>query len=216
MLNILNPYPLVFCPAICYNIGMILKCPEVSGLKRVICILSTLCICMMLLPARLNAAEICQQSRFSSTFLQNWLCRDWTEERWIHEFSDAKAAGFDSLIIQSTYDIVRGDCTGNKQDMSSYPAAESFCMFPSEQYADYQVYVAADAQTISLRYAALSDADVAIWIDEEPLAITSLLATGAMDAWATSEIPTAINAGYHTLRIEMQEGVINLNWFKLN
>ena len=117
LLNILNPYPLVFCPAICYNIGMILKCPEVSGLKRVICILSTLCICMMLLPARLNAAEICQQSRFSSTFLQNWLCRDWTEERWIHEFSDAKAAGFDSLIIQSTYDIVRGDCTGNKQDM---------------------------------------------------------------------------------------------------
>ena len=86
-------------------------------MKRVICILSTLCICMMLLPARLNAAEICQQSRFSSTFLQNWLCRDWTEERWIHEFSDAKAAGFDSLIIQSTYDIVRGDCTGNKQDM---------------------------------------------------------------------------------------------------
>ena len=86
----------------------------------------------------------------------------------------------------------------------------------AEQYADYQVYVAADAQTISLRYAALSDADVAIWIDEEPVAITSLSATGAMDAWATSEIPTAINAGYHTLRIEMQEGVINLNWFKLN
>ena len=132
-------------------------------MKRVICILSTLCMCMMLFPEHINAAEIRQKSRFSSTFLQNWLCRDWTEERWIHEFSDAKAAGFDSLIIQSTYDIVRGDCTGNKQDMSSYPAAESFCMFPSEQYADYHSSQnGGDALALALE--AAKQTDVQLWL----------------------------------------------------
>jgi hypothetical protein len=85
-----------------------------------------------------------------------------------------------------------------------------------DQYADYQVYVSADTKILALRYAALADADVAIWIDDEPIAIAHISATGAMDKWSTAEIPTTIKAGYHTLRVEMQGGVINLNWFKLN
>ena len=85
-----------------------------------------------------------------------------------------------------------------------------------EQYADYQVYVKEDAQKLVLRYATLGDADVAIWVDEEPIAITRLEATGAMEKWTTKEIPMAVKAGYHVFRIEMQEGVININWFKLN
>ena len=85
-----------------------------------------------------------------------------------------------------------------------------------EQYADYQVYVKEDAQKLVLRYATLGDADVAIWVDEEPIAITRVEATGAMEKWTTKEIPMAVKAGYHVFRIEMQEGVININWFKLN
>lgn len=85
-----------------------------------------------------------------------------------------------------------------------------------EQYADYQVYIPNDAQTLTLRYAALGDAAVAIWTDDEPAAVASLTATGAMDKWLTAEIAVSLAAGYHTLRIQMQEGVMNINWFKLN
>ena len=85
-----------------------------------------------------------------------------------------------------------------------------------EQYAEYQVYVPNDVQTLTLRYAALGEADVAIWIDDEPTAVSSLTATGAMDEWQTAEIAVSLAAGYHTLRIQMQEGVTNINWFKLN
>ena len=88
--------------------------------------------------------------------------------------------------------------------------------FAESQYADYQVYIPSDVQTLTLRYAALGKAIVAIWIDDEPTAITSLAATGGMDEWTIAEIATSLKAGYHTLRLEMQEGVININWFKLN
>lgn len=85
---------------------------------------------------------ICGKSiptKFTSTFIQNWYCRDWTLERWVQEFSAAESAGFDSMIIQSTYDIVRGECPdgGNKHDPSSYSSVQSFCMYPSEHETDY-------------------------------------------------------------------------------
>ena len=88
--------------------------------------------------------------------------------------------------------------------------------FAESQYADYQIYIPNDVQTLALRYAALGKAIVAIWIDDEPTAITSLAATGGMDEWTIAEIAASLKAGYHTLRLEMQEGVININWFKLN
>ena len=88
--------------------------------------------------------------------------------------------------------------------------------FAESEYADYQIYIPSDVQTLTLRYAALGKAIVAIWIDGEPTAITSLAATGGMDEWTIAEIAASLNAGYHTLRLEMQEGVININWFKLN
>ena len=59
-------------------------------------------------------------------------------ERWEEELTDMKSAGFDSLIIQSVYNIERGNCEGsNKQDISSYPSVVSSCLFPSEIDATY-------------------------------------------------------------------------------
>ena len=83
-------------------------------------------------------AEKCP-SRFRATFIQNWCCRDWTQQRWEQELGSAKQAGFDSVIIQSVYDIVRGECPQgeNTQDPDAYSSAESFCMFCSENTATY-------------------------------------------------------------------------------
>lgn len=108
-------------------------------MKKMLCILCAVCFSLAApsYPGA-NAAAADKPPAFSATFLQNWLCRDWTQERWTEEFTDAADAGFDAVILQSVYDIVRGSCAGaDEQDASAYPAAESFCMYPSQQAADY-------------------------------------------------------------------------------
>ena len=50
------------------------------------------------MPAASSAAGA--PRRFTASFIQNWYCRDWTQERWEQEFTAAKSAGFDSLILQ--------------------------------------------------------------------------------------------------------------------
>ena len=105
----------------------------VINMKRVISFLCTVVLCFTMLSnmeITSNSVEnnAQQKTKFSASFLQNWLCRDWTEARWIQEFETAKSAGFDSLILQSTYDIIRGNCDtgGNAQDANAYSASESF------------------------------------------------------------------------------------------
>lgn len=113
------------------------------------------------MPAASSAAGA--PRRFTASFIQNWYCRDWTQERWEQEFSAAKSAGFDSLILQSTYDIVRGDCTGEKQDTAAYPSAESFCMFPSASKTTYHSSQnSGDALALALEAAKATD--MKLWL----------------------------------------------------
>ena len=138
-------------------------------MKKIICILCAVCFSILILNDTKTHAESdnteSKPSKFSATFIQNWLCRDWTKERWVQEFSDARTAGFDSLILQSVYDIVRGNCTdsGNAQDMHAYPSAESFCMFPSKQPATYHSSQnAGDALTLVLE--AAKETGMQLWL----------------------------------------------------
>lgn len=83
------------------------------------------------------------------------------------------------------------------------------------QAVDYQIYVPENTSTIALRYAAYGKAAVAIWIDGEPQAITTLSATGSMTTWGTAEIPMTLDKGKHTMRLEVSTGVVNIYWFQL-
>lgn len=83
------------------------------------------------------------------------------------------------------------------------------------QAVDYQIYIPEASETISIRYASLGKTDVAIWEEDEPLAIGSLSSTGNMTTWATIEIPLKLNKGKHTLRLEVQSGVANIYWFQI-
>jgi len=107
-------------------------------MKKSICSIITVIICAFTLSP---CKALCDASeyKFTSSFIQNWYCRDWTKERWIAEFNAAKDVGFESLILQSTYDIVRGECSDedNKKNPSAYPNTQSFCMFLSEKEATY-------------------------------------------------------------------------------
>ena len=84
------------------------------------------------------------------------------------------------------------------------------------QYVDYQVYLPAKATSIDIRYAAYGDADIALWIDGEPVVITTLAATGSMTQWNKAELPLTVTSGSHTLTIEIQSGIANIYWFKFN
>ncbi|MBR4628590.1 MAG: DUF4434 domain-containing protein [Ruminococcus sp.] len=130
-------------------------------MKKKLSIMISAIICTAAVPADSHAAG--SPWKFTSSFIQNWYCRDWTEERWEQEFTAAKSAGFDSLILQSTYDIVRGDCAGNKQDTAAYPSAESFCMFPSAISATYHSSQnSGDAIELALKAAKATD--MQLWI----------------------------------------------------
>lgn len=74
------------------------------------------------------------RGKFTSTFIQSWLCRDWTAQRWEQEFESAKEAGFDSLILQSVCELsyTQNDTSASKQDSSSYTCTSAYSMYPSE------------------------------------------------------------------------------------
>lgn len=131
-------------------------------MKKRSSLLTAAVICLTsAVPAGVTAAGT--SARFTSSFIQNWYCRDWTAERWEEEFSAAKSAGFDSLILQSTFDIVRGKCMGEKQDPAAYPSAESFCMFPCSTGTNYlSSQNSGDALELALKAAKATD--MQLWL----------------------------------------------------
>ena len=83
------------------------------------------------------------------------------------------------------------------------------------QYVDYQIYLAETSSTISIRYAAYGKTEIALWDDDNPIALATLTATGSMSNWATCEMPLTLDKGKHTLRLEVQSGVANIYRFQI-
>ena len=59
------------------------------------------------------------------------------------------------------------------------------------------------------------EGNMVVWLDGDPMALISLEATGGMSIWKTQSFPVNIPSGKHSLRVEMQEGVINLAWLQI-
>ena len=83
------------------------------------------------------------------------------------------------------------------------------------QHVDYQVYLAEQSSTVSIRYAAYGATDIALWDNGDPIVVTTLEATGNMSNWLTHEVPLTLGKGKHTLRLEVQSGVTNIYWFQI-
>ncbi len=75
-----------------------------------------------------------QHGRFHATFLQGWLCREWTAERWQLEFEAAKDAGFSAMILQSVCDLsyTPSEANTDKQDHNQYQLTNAYAMYPSD------------------------------------------------------------------------------------
>ena len=105
-------------------------------------ILATAIIIAMFSTILNTAAE--SESKYTSTFIQSWLCRDWSEQRWDAEFSAAKDVGFDSVILQSVIDLTyeQTDTSKSKQNFESYSLSSVYSMYKNCKSAD----VSADGQ----------------------------------------------------------------------
>ncbi len=134
-------------------------------MKRIVAAFAAALICCAgIIPSDTSHAEH-RSGRFAATFIQNWYCRDWTQERWNEEFHAAGDAGFNALILQSVYDIVRGECSegSSPQDCSAYPHTESFCMYPSSYKMTYHSSQnSGDALELALSAAKAND--MQLWI----------------------------------------------------
>ena len=88
-------------------------------------------------------------------------------------------------------------------------------VFSTGQAVEYQIYNSQASSQIQLRYAG-GEGSMVLWVDNEPLTIAQMKATGKMTQWETITVSANISAGKHNLRLEMQEGVVNLAWFQCN
>ena len=68
----------------------------------------------------------------SGSFLQSWICRDWTYSRWDQEFAAMKELGMDHIIIQSVYDGSFHQGKAEAQDWQSYTLRGYLGLYPSE------------------------------------------------------------------------------------
>lgn len=87
-------------------------------------------------------------------------------------------------------------------------------VFSTGQAAEYQIFVENSASQLLVRYAG-GAGNMNIWLDDDPIAVASLTATGSMTTWQTKSISVDIPAGKHRLRLEMESGVVNVAWFQV-
>ncbi|MBQ2541411.1 MAG: carbohydrate-binding protein [Paludibacteraceae bacterium] len=87
-------------------------------------------------------------------------------------------------------------------------------VFSPGQAAEYQIYVDKNATQLQVRYAG-GAGNMTVWLDDDPVAVSPLPATGNMTTWQTQTIPVDIPAGKHLLRLEMESGVVNVAWLQI-
>ncbi len=94
----------------------------------------------------------------------------------------------------------------------------------SGEWLEYTIDVEAGVYVLNARYSAPRssypssyDGRYKVLLDGELIATHSVLSTGSWDTWATIALATVqVENGQHTLRVEIEEGSFNLNWFQLN
>ena len=114
------------------------------------------------LPVGASAAEA--PHKFTASFTPTArFCQEWDEERWEKEFADAKNAGFDSLILQSSMDYIRESCQGNEQNPADYEYTAKYCLFPTKAEAD-KLPTVNDGDGLELALKAAKANDMQLWL----------------------------------------------------
>ena len=96
-------------------------------------LLTALLAALMLFSVTASADAEQPAPLFEASFLQGWLCRDWTAERFAQELRDMKAAGFRALILQSTVDLtyVQTEADRPKTDPDAFAQDSAYALYPT-------------------------------------------------------------------------------------
>ena len=130
-------------------------------MKKMISLLAAAVLAMpAALPMKADCAE--RPSKFTASFIQGWYCSEWNESRWSEEFMAARDAGFDSLIIQSVFDIIRSGGTADgasERDPSAYTSTEYRCFYPTSYSPEYNY-----GDTLECALRAAEKCGIKLWI----------------------------------------------------
>ncbi len=106
--------------------------------------------------------------KFTASFIQSWLCRDWTLERWQQEFAAASDAGMDALILQSVIELshTQTDTSLTKQDANSFTRSQAYSMYPTtiESLADCTLSTQNSGDALALALEAAKTEGMQLWI----------------------------------------------------
>ena len=94
-------------------------------------LLTLILLCSTLLTTACNNSSG-DEKLLTGSFLQSWICRDWTSTRWDQELSAMQELGMDTLIIQSVYDTSFRQGKAEKQDWSNYMEMAKVSLYPSQ------------------------------------------------------------------------------------
>ena len=102
----------------------------------------------------------------SGSFLQSWICRDWTYTRWEQELTAMKELGMDFIIIQSVTDQSYRLGSAEKQDWASYTFKGQTSLYPSEieELKDAIVSSQNNGDALELLLKAAKEKDMKVYI----------------------------------------------------
>ena len=84
-----------------------------------------------------------------------------------------------------------------------------------DRWVEYRVDATRLYGGLDLRYASAIDAEVALYIDGDPVKMQTLPKTGSMNTWQTAHIAAFPVEGKHCFRIHVVGGTMNMGWFRL-
>lgn len=105
--------------------------------KKIVLYLLIFSLCVASPIGKLTAAAVSgsggRMPLISGSFLQGWLCRDWSQSRWDGELAAMKELGMDTLVIQSSYDLATTAASSSAygQDWSKYTATSRYSLYPT-------------------------------------------------------------------------------------
>lgn len=84
-----------------------------------------------------------------------------------------------------------------------------------DRWMEYQIDATTLYAGMDIRYASSINAQVAIYVDQDPVKMETLPKTGSMSTWQTAHIEGIPVEGKHYIRIHVLNGTMNMGWFKL-
>ncbi len=134
-------------------------------IKQLVSVLLAGCCSMGLFSSAVQAET---PSPFKATFLQGWLCRDWTQNRWNAEFQAMDEAGFEALILQTVCDLTyeQTDTAENPQNPDSYTLSSAYMLYPSAIPKLENAYVSSQngGDALELALSAAKAHGMQVWI----------------------------------------------------